>query len=77
MWARAAGRHLDTGEVAPAWVAWVAAVVLPAVLVPVIFGTRVYKGVSDARFRQIVLSLLTCSGIAMLAASVPRLFLAP
>ena len=53
------------------------AVVLPAVLVPVIFGTRVYKGVSDARFRQIVLSLLTCSGIAMLAASVPRLLLAP
>jgi hypothetical protein len=51
-------------------------VVLPAVLVPVIFGTRVYKGVSDARC-QIVLSLLTCSGIAMLAASVPRLFLAP
>ena len=52
------------------------AVVLPAVLVPVIFGTRVYKGVSDARFRQIVLSLLTCSGLAMLAASVPRLFFA-
>lgn len=32
-WARAAGRHLDTGEVVPAWVAWTVAVVLPAVLV--------------------------------------------
>src|SRR5690606_20112682 len=32
-WARSAGRHLDTGEAAPAWVAWAAAVVLPAALV--------------------------------------------
>jgi adenosylcobinamide-phosphate synthase len=31
-WARAAGRHLDTGELAPAWLAWAAAVLLPAVL---------------------------------------------
>ncbi|MEQ6474226.1 sulfite exporter TauE/SafE family protein [Comamonas sp. wu1-DMT] len=68
--------YLATGLVKPAmWPSF--AIVLPAVLVPVIFGTRVYKGVSDARFRQIVLSLLTCSGIAMLVASVPRLFLAP
>lgn len=68
--------YLATGMVKPAMWQWFA-VVLPAVLVPVIFGTRVYKGVSDARFRQIVLSLLICSGIAMLAASVPRLFFAP
>ena len=67
--------YLATGMVKP--VMWPSfAVVLPAVLVPVIFGTRVYKGVSDARFRQIVLSLLTCSGIAMLASSVPSLFFA-
>ena len=35
-WARSAGRHLDTGEAAPAWVAWAAAVVLPAALVAVV-----------------------------------------
>ncbi|QXZ09584.1 sulfite exporter TauE/SafE family protein [Comamonas sp. Y33R10-2] len=67
--------YLATGIVKPAMWHWFV-VVLPAVLVPVIFGTRVYKGVSDALFRQIVLGLLICSGIAMLSASVPRLFFA-
>jgi hypothetical protein len=28
-------------------------------------------GISDLAFRRLVLSLLTCSGIAMLASSVP------
>ena len=35
-WARSTGRHLDTGEAAPAWVAWTAAVVLPSVVVAVV-----------------------------------------
>lgn len=48
-------------------------VVAPAMLVPTLIGTRVYIGISEARFRQIVLSLLTASGAALLASSVPRL----
>lgn len=35
-WARSVGRHLDTGETAHAWVAWVLAVGLPAVFVAVV-----------------------------------------
>src|SRR5690606_38503356 len=35
-WARSAGRHLDTGEVAPAWVAWILAVVLPALVAAIV-----------------------------------------
>jgi uncharacterized membrane protein YfcA len=49
------------------------AVVAPAMLVPTLLGTRVYIGISEARFRQIVLGLLTTSGLAMLASSLPRL----
>lgn len=48
-------------------------VVAPAMLVPTLIGTRVYIGISEARFRQIVLSLLTVSGAALLASSVPKL----
>jgi len=48
-------------------------VVGPAMLVPTLIGTRVYIGISEARFRQIVLSLLTASGAALLASSVPKL----
>jgi len=49
------------------------AIVAPAMLIPTILGTRVYVGVSDITFRRIVLGLLTCSGIALLASSVPML----
>lgn len=38
------------------------AIVAPAMLVPTLLGTRMYIGISEARFRQIVLSLLTGSG---------------
>lgn len=48
-------------------------VVAPAMLVPTLIGTRVYIGISEARFRQIVLSLLTAAGAALLASSVPKL----
>ena len=65
--------YLATGLVKPTMWPWFA-VVLPSILVPVFFGTRVYKGVSDARFRQIVLSLLTFSGLALLASSAPKIF---
>lgn len=42
------------------------AVVAPAMLLPTWLGTRVYVGISEARFRQLVLGLLTLSGAAML-----------
>lgn len=48
-------------------------IVAVCVLVPVLLGARLYVGISDARFRQIVLGLLTLSGVALLAASVPEL----
>jgi uncharacterized membrane protein YfcA len=49
------------------------AIVAPAMLIPTLLGTRVYIGISDIAFRRIVLTLLTCSGAAMLAASIPKL----
>lgn len=49
------------------------AIVAPAMLIPTLLGTRVYIGISDLRFRQIVLSLLTVSGIALLASSLPAM----
>ena len=49
------------------------AIVAPAMLVPTLLGTRVYIGISDARFRQVVLSLLTVSGLSLLASSLPKL----
>ncbi len=48
-------------------------IVAVCVLVPVLLGARLYVGISDARFRQIVLGLLTLSGLALLVASVPEL----
>ena len=50
------------------------AIVAPAMLVPSLIGARIYVGLSEASFRRTVLALLTCSGVAMLAASVPGLF---
>ena len=44
-----------------------------AVTIPVLLGTQLYSGLSEARFRQIVLTLLTLAGVALLASSVPDL----
>ena len=49
------------------------AIVAPALLLPAMLGTRVYVGISEAAFRSVVLGLLTASGVALLAGSVPRL----
>ncbi|KQP49073.1 sulfite exporter TauE/SafE family protein [Pseudorhodoferax sp. Leaf274] len=49
------------------------AIVAPAMLVPTLLGARLYIGISEARFRQIVLGLLTMSGIVLLASALPRL----
>lgn len=45
-----------------------------AMLVPTVLGTRLYIGLSGVFFRQVVLFLLTLSGIALLSASLPLLF---
>lgn len=47
--------------------------VLPAMLIPTLLGTRIYRGLSEVRFRRLVLGLLTLSGIALLASAAPKL----
>ncbi|CAO4178372.1 sulfite exporter TauE/SafE family protein [Methylorubrum populi] len=49
------------------------AVVLPSMLVPTLFGTRIYVGLSETGFRRLVLGLLTVSGIALLVSGLPGL----
>lgn len=49
------------------------AVVLPAMLLPTLLGTRAYLGISEVAFRRLVLSLLTGSGIALAATAIPRI----
>jgi uncharacterized membrane protein YfcA len=48
------------------------AVVAPAMLIPPLLGTRLYIGIKEATFRKLVLGLLTASGIALLASSLPE-----
>lgn len=49
------------------------AVVVPALLLPSLIGARIYHGLSPAAFRRVVLLLLTCAGMAMVAAAMPAL----
>ncbi len=49
------------------------AIVAPAMLMPTLLGARVYIGITEMRFRQIVLGLLTACNAALLASSVPPL----
>lgn len=49
------------------------AIVAPALLIPSLLGARLYIGISEVTFRKLVLSLLTCTGVALLASSVPGL----
>lgn len=51
------------------------AIVAPAILVPTVLGARLYIGLPEATFRKIVLSLLTVSGVSLLASSVPQLLM--
>lgn len=53
------------------------AIVAVAVLVPVLLGARLYVGISEASFRKIVLGLLTLSGVALLASSLPVVLARP
>ena len=49
------------------------AIITPAIILPTLIGVRLYARFSDAGFRQLILVLLSLSGIVLLIASVPRL----
>lgn len=49
------------------------AVIAPAMLIPTLLGARLYVGISPVAFRNLVLGLLTASGAALLAGSLPAL----
>lgn len=70
--ATAMAGHLLAGRVGPQMLPMFA-VVAPALLLPALLGARVYIGLSETAFRRVVLVLLTGSGIAMLATSIPWL----
>lgn len=64
--------YVGTGVVtAPMWP--LMAIVAPALLLPALLGMRLYIGISPLMFRNIVLGLLTASGIVMLANALPKL----
>lgn len=64
--------YVGTGLVtAPMWP--LMAIVAPALLLPALLGMRLYIGISPAMFRNIVLGLLTASGVVMLANALPKL----
>ena len=48
---------------------WVA----PALVIPALLGARLYDRIGQLAFRRIVLSVLTASGLAMLASALPGL----
>jgi uncharacterized membrane protein YfcA len=47
------------------------ALVAPAMLVPALLGARVYLGIGETAFRQVILGLLFASGVALLVSSLP------
>lgn len=49
------------------------AVVAPAMIIPTLIGVRLYARFTEAGFRQLILILLSLSGVVLLLASVPRL----
>lgn len=63
--------YVASGLVTPATLPLMA-VVAPALVLPALLGMKVYVGISPVRFRQVVLTLLTLSGVAMLVDALPR-----
>jgi uncharacterized protein len=64
--------YLATGAVTrPMWP--LLPLVAAAVVLPAWLGTRYYRGLGQAGFRRVVLSLLTVAGAAMLVAALPEL----
>lgn len=66
------GTYLATGIVTRDMLPFFA-IVAPTMLVPALLGAKLYIGISEAGFRQIVLGLLTASGLGLLASAAPRL----
>lgn len=66
------GTYLATGIVKAEMLPYFG-IVAAAMLVPTLLGTRLYIGISEARFRQIVLGLITLSGVFMLSYALPLL----
>jgi uncharacterized membrane protein YfcA len=63
--------YVGTGVITTATLPMLA-IVLPAMLIPTLLGAKLYIGISDAAFRRLVLGLLTLSGLALLAAALPK-----
>lgn len=63
--------YLATGIVTSAMIPMFA-IVAPAMIIPTVFGTRLYIGISETTFRRIILSLLFLSGVALLTSSLPQ-----
>ena len=66
-----AGYVLSGAVTADMWPGF--AVVAPALVLPAVFGARLYAGLSAETFRRIVLLLLSLAGAAMVAAALPAL----
>jgi uncharacterized protein len=66
------GTYLATGIVSASLTPMLV-LVLPAMLLPSLLGARLYRRMGDNGFRQVVLTLLTTSGFALLAAGLPSL----
>jgi len=64
--------YLGTGIVTRDMLPMCAAIV-PVLIVCSLLGRRLYTGISDLAFRQVVLGLLTAGGIAMLVSAAPVL----
>lgn len=47
------------------------AVIVPAMLIPWWLGSRLYLGISETTYRNVVLSFLTFAGVGMLVSSLP------
>ncbi len=47
--------------------------VIPAVIIAVVLGSRIYIGISEAAFKKVILTLLTFSGITMLISALSAL----
>ena len=64
--------YLATGVIEPHMWPWMA-IVSPAALIPGRLGAKLYLGISELAFRQVVLGLLTFSGVALLVSAAPVL----
>ena len=56
-----------------ALVAFLFALMAPAMVVPTLLGVRLYSRFSEIGFRRLILILLSLSGVVLLLSSLPRL----